>query len=654
MAGQTQLGIKAGSDNQIFRHDTPARVKRSSFPYGRKRDFCIDPGAIVPIDLWETLPGDYFEVDLDYILKSFPLKVPPFTSYKVRTHWYYTKKHWLWKGALTYITKGRSHSISLSNPTLNVHAVHWSTDTFFDSPMSLSSYFGFEPGHVADSDHLVNSCLSWFLSSQCTAVSQVHDFYGGVNLLPFFFYQKIYRFAYVKPNLVQDSKCWFPDDMSDGWRINYDKGNLFSYSDSHSGVGSTEKVLFAPSGLIENAGYAYHECASVYDSCICLTDLRYAMFEDDRFTTALPWSTRGQAPTVNVDSSMSVDINIPSLPIESYVKFDDSLDFKSPITLKAYVAAGQGSSQTISVAGPPVRLEASGTPVVGLAATAGDIVIPPEGLSTTFHSSAATLSNVPVTVNSLGFDINDLRAKIALTVWQERNARTEGWYNEMIYQHFQENPDSEDYEPIYLGGTSDIISFSEVVQHDNSSSDVTAQGHAAGLGETRAGGHVFSFRSKDYGYIMGVMIIQPETVYNSKIEKLWLRKVQEDEYFPEYQGLGLQEILKGEIFPTGTSSDVMLFGYQERDTEYKTRDNQAIGFFALPHTFDRLMSAYSQCREFDSQPSLSQQFVTMSPANMRKDCLAVPSMPFFRCSLATRVHAVRPMAYKNTPNTFGF
>lgn len=645
MAGQTQLSIKAGSDNQIFRHDIPAKVKRSSFPYGRKRDFCIDPGAIVPIDLWETLPGDYFEVDLDYILKSFPLKVPPFTSYKVRTHWYYTKKNWLWKGALTYITKGRSHSISLSNPTVNLHQsiIGTSADYYYeDLPMSLSSYFGFAPGHVSDSNHVSDSCASVLPHNETSSVLGVNDIYGGVNLLPFFFYQKIYRFSYIKPNLLQDNKIWFPDDLSDGWRIDYSKSNLFTGSRYKEGV-SDQAVIFS---LIPPDGSEYFNggtVPSVNDNGIDLLRLRYAMFEDDRFTTALPWSTRGEAPTVDIHSNVSVDLGSIVIPaLDTAVNIGD-------ISRDVRVGADAG------VTSYDPEYNYTSPFHIGFK---GDVMpqegIDDDGIPMRTVPKSISLGTASGVASSLGFDINDLRAKIALTVWQERNARTEGWYNEMIYQHFQENPDSEDYEPIYLGGTSDIISFSEVIQHDNSSSDVTAQGHAAGLGESRAGGHVFSFRSKDYGYIMGVMIIQPETVYNSKIEKLWLRKVQEDEYFPEYQALGLQEILKGELFPTGTSSDLSLFGYQERDTEYKTRDNQAIGFFALPHTLDRLMSAYSQCREFSSQPSLSQQFVTMSPENMRKDCLAVPSMPFFRCSLATHIHAVRPMAYKNTPNTFGF
>ena len=643
MAGQTQLSRKLGSDNQIFRHDVPAKVKRSSFPFGRKRDFCLDAGMIVPIDLFETLPGDYFEVDLDYILKSFPLKVPPFTSYKVRTHWYYTKKNWLWKGALTYLTKGRSHSISLSVPTFNVHKPFnshgESSLDYSDTPMSLSSFFGFAPGHVANSSNVNESCAQKINSTHADSVSYVNDFYGGVSLLPFMFYQKIYRLGYLKPNLLQDNKVWFPDDMSDGWRISYSKDNIIGWS-------GCEKVLFTPTPVsIDTVNYI-HDVPSVLDDAVQLTALRYAMFEDDRFTTALPWSTRGQAPTIDISSSGSISAGDLSVTVPEYTIDNEDLSFVSSIK----VGADQLTTN-IGFSNGSAYVETMGTPAyTGNPVAAGfltnDVTIP--------SRNAVNSSDVSVSIDSVGFDINDLRAKIALTVWQERNARCEGYYNEMVYQHFAENPRSQDFEPIYLGGTSDIISFSEVIQHDNSSSDVTAQGHAAGLGETRAGGHVFSFRSEDYGYIMGVMIIQPETVYNSKIEKLWLRKVQEDEYFPEYQGLGLQEVLKGELFPTGTSSDNSLFGYQERDTEYKTRDNQAIGFFALPHTLDRLMSAYSQCREFTGQPSLSQQFVTMSPENMRKDMLAVPSMPFFRCSLATRVHAVRPMAYKNVPNTFGF
>lgn len=633
MAGQTQLSARLGMDNGIFKHDIPAKVKRSSFPYGRKRDFCIDPGMIVPIDLLETLPGDYFEVKLDYLLKSFPLKVPPFTVYKVRTHWYYCKKVDLWKGALTYMVKGRSHSVSLSNPVLYVHspvAVVSNQNVFVDLPMSLSSFFGFQPGHYPKSS-VGDYCLQSEYANVLDSVPGVNEFYGGINALPFFMYQKIYRLAYLKPNLVQNSKAWFPDDMSEGWRINYSKSNLFPRDNLSNSCYFNPTSI--PTSIVSSA------VASSSDTAINIFSLRYAMFEDDRFTTALPWSTRGTAPSIDVSGDVSIN---------DWSNFSLSVsDGDLSVALFPYEGAQGTAALSASNQDNIVTLRSP----LSQTLTSGRLVVDNDNLRDNVSAVGSARGQL---VSGIGFNINDLRAKIALTVWQERNATTSGYYNEMIYAHFNENPDSQDYEPRYLGGTSDIVSFSEVIQHDNSSSDETPQGHAAGLGQVRSGGNVFSYRCKDYGYIMGVMVIQPETVYNSRIEKLWIRKVQEDEYFPEYQALGLQEVLKGEVWPSGTSSDNDLFGYQERDTEYKTRDNMAIGFFALPHTTDRLMSAYSLCREFSSQPSLSQQFVTMSPENMRKDCLAVPSMPFFRCSLVTTVHAVRPMSYKTSPNTFGF
>lgn len=478
------------------------------------------------------------------------------------------------------------------------------------------------------------------------SVSNVHDFYGGVNILPFFMYQKIYRLAYLKPNLLQDSKCWFPDDMSDGWRINYSKSNLYSAHDAGSSYWPNgEKCFFNPTSIPQfgvNDNALDGNVPSVSDNSVNLLALRYAMFEDDRFTTALPWSTRGTAPKIDVTGDVVID---------DWDDFSISLESKSAVISVNPYQGSEGTFDLTASTDIPGNVSLMASNSTGVYQPNGKLVVD----SSSFNDGVSFSGKAGGHLSSgIGFNINDLRAKIALTVWQERNATTSGYYNEMIYAHFNENPDSQDYEPRYLGGTSDVISFSEVIQHDNAENDSTPQGHAAGLAEVRSGGNVFSYRCKDYGYIMGVMIIQPETVYNSRIEKLWTRKIQEDEYFPEYQSLGLQEILKGEIWPSGTSSDNDLFGYQERDTEYKTRDNMAIGFFACPHSTDRLMSAYSLCREFFSQPSLSQQFVTMSPENMRKDCLAVPSMPFFRCSLVTSVHAVRPMSYKTSPNTFGF
>lgn len=647
----TQLNIRLGSNNSIFQHDIPPKVRRSTFNLSRKRDFCLEAGAIVPVDLIETVPGDSFEISVNYLLKSQPLVVAPFTSYRIRTHWYYCRQVDLWKGGLTYITKGRTGAVELTAPKVNFNfntvksEVNESgTDVYYSCPEGLSSYLGLPTTQYFDLSKLDMSSIGYrpFDSGYSIEfrnnISSRHSF--NVNALPFLMYQKIYRMAYTVPNLLQDNMQWFPEDISDGWRINYDKSNLGDSNDD------TYNGIFSPTDSINGSSiYTTHFSPSVSDTAINLLQLRYGLFEDDRFTTALPWAQRGSAPRINLNAS----VTIPSITsfgnIQAHLGSTETLDSFTDNKVSFTVDSLNNTDTSYG------RLILHGYDP----STQGSLPQPSTGSSYARSNSLQSVTTIPettVSVSNASFNLNQFRELVALSVWQERNSRTQGGYNETIYAHFGVNPRADDFEPRYIGGTSDIISFGEVVQTSQTAD--TPQGTQTGLASTNSRGNVGFFRCPDYGYIMGVMIIQPETVYSTSIEKLWYREQMEDYFMPEDEGLGLQEILKKELFVSGSSTDENLFGYQERNTEYKTRDNQAIGWFGLPSSVDKLYSAYSQCRDFTSQPSLSHQFLVMSPENMRRDFLSVPSMPAFRCSFATQIRAHRPMAYKTVPQTFGF
>lgn len=655
---RTQLSSRLGADQGIYDHDLPVNVKRSSFPLSQKADFHLDAGPIVPFYLVETLPGDTFEISVQYLLKSFPMVVAPFTSYRVRTHFYYSKLSDLWKGAQTLLTKGANQSIELSvpeiypydnDPVFPVGSENFSSDAWlaYSAPQSLSSYFDFQPrgfNTIKEVDTGYNQPYSqcWYNtgSSTFSPYLKMHP----VSVLPFMMYQKVYRSAYVVPNLLQSNKCWFPDDLTDGWRIDYNPSNNFfrhyfnpnglpskNTSDYYWYTGATNKIRpSAPS-------------PSVDDQYVNLLQLRYALFEDDRFTTAIPSALRGDAPVVDVSSS-DVHINntdvywIPtgSGPDYGHAKAINHINYAASANGYLYFRAGNVPAST--------QYSLASSDIYG-----GEESMNPGKLG---------LRNDSVTVNGLQFTANQLREMLSLSVWQERNERIQaGDYNQFIYAHFRHDPKSDDHEPIYLGGTSDVITFGDVVQ----TSETTANsplGSTAGLGSSQGGAQVCRFTCSDYGYIMGVMIIQPETIYSQNNQKLWYRKQQEDFYFPEMEGLGLEEILNREIYPTDDASDVALWGYNERNTEYKAMANRARGFFAVNPDQDALgardLAPYSQARIFPSRPQLSHQFLVMSPENMRRDAFAAPSMPQFRVSLSTQVHAIRPMSYRNIPNTFGF
>lgn len=673
LSPRTQLSTKLGSNNEIYNHDVPAKVRRSQFPLSRKRNFTLDPGALVPIDLIETVPGDSFKISCEYLIKSMPLKVAPFTSFTIRTHWYFCALHDLWKGAETFVSKGMSGNIELQFPTLNrlylsrvpvESGFDYDDDDeymgyYYDGPQSLASYFGLRPGHYV-SEIGVNLPFesSYRFEPGSEARSGVSSTgsnplpYGGINVLPFLMYQKIYRMGYVVPNLLSKNEVWFPDDISDGWRINYAQMNYYD-------------GLFHPTKDIRNEPYYFQRFVpSVEDQAVNLLELRYALFESDRFTEALPWATRGRAPKIDIDTTVTI-------PAETGILNDNRIGVTGPngfvpLTL---MAGKQPDSEANEYYFDHIAQEKSdydeayrnvrgfGRVYLGTSQNGGhsaflsDIGSP---YAKFFHTGNSGV-NIPgrtASVSGLGFSLNQFRELVALSVWQERNARTQGSYNETIYAHFNVSPKHKDFEPRYLGGTTDIISFEDVIQTSASTTGGTPQGTQTGIASTHAGGDVCYFNTNDYGYIMGIMFIQPETVYTTGVEKLWTRKTMEDLYFPEDEGLGLQEILNREIFVSGNADDNGLFGYTERNTEYKARENRDIGFFALEN--DRMFTAQSSSRRFSSLPKLSHEFVTMTPNNLNRDFAAVPSYPIFRCSYATRLSAVRPMSYKNIPETFGF
>ena len=228
----TQLLERLGSSNSIYEHDVPADVSSSDFPLSHKRDFTCDAGAIVPVCLMETNPKETFDIQVKYLLKSLPLVAPPFTAFKVRTHFYYCRLSDLWRGALTLQTTGNDGTLQLKVPTITEDGFDHSAPAELNSssavvsyraPQSLSAYLGIIPKYcngVYHSDNGYNEPYSQCAGNGAGFATRISSNipnslpYGGISLLPFMMYQKIYRYAYTIPNLLQSNKIWFPNDLT--------------------------------------------------------------------------------------------------------------------------------------------------------------------------------------------------------------------------------------------------------------------------------------------------------------------------------------------------------------------------------------------------------------------------------------------------------
>lgn len=664
----TQLSSRTGSDAQIYEHDVPRHIRRSDFPLSYRNDFSADIGIYMPFFLKETLPGDVWDISLRYILKTQPLAVAPYTSYRVRTHYFYCPMYFLWKGAETMLTQGATGNVHMSVPTVDLFSyMSWREDAsvdnpldgvyYFGGPLGLPSYFGFRPsvyGVPRDGDYVFkyndnhSNLFSWVNFGPSSLSSRLEfsfingfssDSHLSVNALPFFMYQKCYRYDMTVPNLLVSAggNVWYPEDLSDGWRINYTASNL------RAGVFSPDKDLSSESNIWSDThSYILYNFPRVNDYGVNILTSRYCLWDEDRFTTALPWATRGTAPAIDVSSS--ADISLKNL-VADFSQMDAPVIIRDPLysshikVLRGHVESMTGSASASFVGD---NFSSANPYPIGVNATVGS--------GTGVFNFRGSTSAV---VSGLSFSIDELRNRLALDVWLQRNATVQGVYNALVDAHFGVSPNHQDFEPIYIGGTSDVISFNDVIQQVPT--DNSAQGTTTGLGMSQGSGNVCKrFRTSDYGYIMGIMFITPDTSYVTGMDKLWSRSTREDFFFPEFEQLGLEPVKNKEIYFDGSAVDDGLFGYQERNTEYKASQNVACNYFALPSSVDIEYSAYTQARQFSSAPALSHQFVTMQPSTIRRDFLSDQSRPAFRITCANIVRASRPMAYKSHPNTFGF
>lgn len=674
-----QIGAGAGANGDIFATDIAKDTKTSVFDLSRITNLTGDTGMIIPFDWFETLPKDKFTISAETALETLPTITNVLTPYHVRTHWYYMRGSDLWEGFETMITKGRTGNLSWTIPQIDV-SEDFNDGTTFSTPHSLQAFLGNAPRYGKNinenSDYFLEDYLTFGKAANKAALATEYEETGysnvkdGVSSLPFMMYQAICKYNYIDQNLLQDNHHLFPEEGDSNWRLpakgNPTYINAIKYEDGHiKGIHET------------SLGSSRDGIYKSNDTSVSLLELRYAQYEDDAFTTALPWAQRGTAETLDTSIDLSsLEVNLEAIMNGTNPK---STYFSVGTRQSAYTGYAPiiiGDRQRMLV--PDGNLDPDGMPSDWnelYDITTRDVTSSAEG-----ESSSGTLGQLrteyidgnmlkevlKVTSNAgnlnVGISItaNELRNLIAMSVWQERNAQVNGSYNSMIWIHYKHNPNAQEHYPKYIGGTSDYIQFGEVISTAETESN--PQGTVTSNGKLYMQQEVGQFESPDYGIIMGVLIITPMTTYNTTTPKELFKKTAEDFYFPEFDNLGAMPIQNKEIYTKGnTTTDNGLYGYaKNRYYWMKTRQNVNRGLFQMPSqdsgedATDSLFSGGTQAREFEDTPALSYQFKAINPRKQRRDWLAYKKEPMFKIQVASKIKAIRPMAYNSQPETFGF
>ena len=451
----------------------------------------------------------------------------------------------------------------------------------------------------------ISASMLGFSSSDVVSAGSLADFLGlpqgvkyadlataGVSVLPFVMYQRIWRDYFCNANFYNMDTSLFPSDDS--------------------------RYRVLDDGVFESGAPK-----------LKLKDLLYRCYPDDYFTSALPFPQRGDIPSLSFALQNFLPIGTEDGVFKSF----------------RYVATHSGTDNIQGLFFDPVS--------------------PPSESDDNrngFIFQGKNITEAPVSEFSLGgfpsrLGVNKGVLPISVTLDQlrqlaiaqaelEKMARTDGSYSDFGLTFFGIRPkNAQDFKPLYVGGSYQSISFTEVLQTSASSSD-SALGQYAGHGISADSSRLGSFRADDYGYVMIIASLMPDVYYSQGLDKLWTRSLQSQFYLPERARLGMQPILNKELFFSGVAGrDNGLFAYQSAFDDYRYKASRISGKIADKNALS--FFPYTQSRKFSSAPTFSKEFI--EARDVRKDYLFAPNEVAYSAQFSIGVRAVRPLPYQAVP-----
>lgn len=616
-------------------------------------------GALIPIQVDEVVPGDYFDEKVSFLMRFDPLSAPAMARMNVHFHSFYvpyrlltpqTSRKSRWEEFIENIGSVGADIPKLPSmkPLDDVWVIQQASDVSYP-------YKGDRLG--GDYDYLLANEVAigtlWdYLGLYSDRISEIDgnevkpiDFPDqGISLMPFLAYQLIYD-------------QWFRRDQIEApmaFPLNLGTLDLGDFSNS--------EIHYDQKELDDSRRT---EQQNIHD----IFALRFRNYERDYFTSALPEPQIGEdvpvgsnevyasaneilriisnsaKPLFNADNSVNTDATQINLGYLLDLSGQFSGSYQDP---KFYYVGQPNGAGILTNSTPDVFSALSAVPNYKQGGS-----VPPYTVLQVDKPEVQGLYTTPITVN-------DLRIAVQLQGVREKVNRGGTRFIEIMQSIYHVGVDDLRLQRVqYLGGTKVPVQIGTVVQ----TSETNEQGKLGTLaGKALAAGGTKLFRTKrefnEHGYVVTLMSVTPRTSYFGGVARKWLKHDPIDFYVPDFDHLGEQEIYNIELYGAnilgaGADSDrnyMETFGYTPRYAELKSSYGTVTG------EFRDSLDNWHTARAFDDAPVLSSEFIKIDKEDVDRifefQNIENTSNSHFQCQTVITKKAKRNMSKYSTPFTF--
>lgn len=282
------------------------KTSRNGFDLSSKRNFTAKAGELLPVKLWEVLPGDTFKIDLKTFTRTQPLNTAAFARMREYYDFYFVPYDLLWNKANTVLTQ------MYDNPQ---HATRLEpyTDVRLDGTMPYTT--------ISDISLYLNA-----LAPDSSTITNKSNYFGynralcSAKLLECLGYGNLFKFAESTENSFIKYPLRYNQEVSVLNLLAYQKIYADYYRDSQWERVSPScfNVDYLPNGT-GSTGMKYGDATIGFRENYNAFDLRYCNWQKDLFHGVVPNQQYGDVASVLTTGNVTLNGNVVvnSSPIPS-------------------------------------------------------------------------------------------------------------------------------------------------------------------------------------------------------------------------------------------------------------------------------------------------------------------------------------------------